>query len=163
ANAPEQHLLPINILLTDRLDDSDNFTKAFQITYTVGINKIQNLNSNGALTFKATFNFWWINPFLTWITDITENVTVNYNIDMANTVVWYPIMTLVNCEQPDCILVPDQQITINLASNGKSVIEFEAFQTATCELNMTLFPFDEQNCTIDYFLSTPDAKYYVEF
>ena len=66
--------------------------------------------------------------------------------------VWVPAFEVLNCDWDDCSLQPHNTTYMTLEYNGNIELIIQKLIQSKCHLNFTLFPFDQQNCSLIFAL-----------
>ncbi|XP_046581888.1 neuronal acetylcholine receptor subunit beta-4-like [Haliotis rubra] len=104
---------------------------------------ISNLNAaEQTFTFSAGFSTTWLDRNLAWNKTDYENIT---KVTISEKHVWTPVFAIPNALE-DVTMSSKQLPKINMY--GITTLQFlEGFKT-TCQIDITLYPFDQQRCSI---------------
>ena len=69
-------------------------------------------------------------------------------IDISPSKLWLPVYFIHNCPTTDCVIVIDNYTEIDIFNNGSISLPVMKVIRSTCHLNLNLFPFDQQTCSI---------------
>ncbi|XP_042361776.1 5-hydroxytryptamine receptor 3C-like [Plectropomus leopardus] len=105
----------------------------------------------------VTSHIWiqmrWTNEFLTW--NPSDFCGID-SLTVPRSWLWIPDVNIVeDASDTGSIL---NSPTISLSSSGSMLASARQRLTSTCQLNLKLFPFDKQNCTISFLSMNFDVK-----
>lgn len=137
-------------LMTSLLTGYDTFIRPFydrRINISVGffLFSIQDLDEkSGTLTSVGGPYFFWDDPRLTW--DPSDYEDLN-SLLLRTTQIWYPDLYLLN---PANKMEPigDSSFILRLTPNGTVWRYLSSIIKTSCDVDMTYFPFDTQECYI---------------
>ena len=116
--------------------------QGFEITYSVYLNELVKVNPGGALSLSVMATFSWVDQYRSWNYD---EIPVD-KIRIPSSEIWFPIFMLENCESDNCYLTPDNNTYSRINKNGRVHYTIMKLLEVNCNLNLTLFPFDQEHC-----------------
>lgn len=160
---PMQHLHACFIdVKYDRSSPPFELEAESNISYSFGLNEMLELTFDGTFVVRASFYFRWVDYRLWYNEEVNFNVSDARGRSLAGSngwrfpdhaelpanEIWVPSFYLENCVAADCAVRPSNETLAYVHSNGTVELHLEARLEASCELNMRLFPFDDQNCRL---------------
>ncbi|XP_035824047.1 acetylcholine receptor subunit alpha-like [Aplysia californica] len=89
-------------------------------------------------------NMAWVDPGLTWNAPLYGNITrIHFPADQ----IWHPNVLLGNPADNDHFSI-GSQITLHIGDQGNVSMSVPVFLKTTCHLDHTMYPFDDQVCSI---------------
>ncbi len=120
-----------------------------QMRYWFDFTSLVDLTPEGRMMVTAAIGFEWRDEHREWNTSEVPVDHINVHADE----VWHPWFFLANCESADCIIKPQNQTRVRIRYTGISRYQvFSRMITSSCDLDLTLFPFDQQTCDMNFIL-----------
>ena len=135
-----------------------------RFTIGFGLNQVLSLTFEGVLSSAVTLTLTWNERRLMW----NESSDIPHwkwpsHADISPSKLWLPVYFVHNCPTASCAISIDNYSEIDVSNNGSISQLVMTVIKSTCHLDLTLFPFDQQNCSIyiDFDNSIPFTFYTV--
>ena len=120
-----------------------------RFTIGFGLNQVFSLTFDEILSTAVTLTLTWNERRLMW----NESSDVPHwkwptKADISQSKLWLPVNFEHNCPTTTCAISIDNHSGIDLFNNGTINQLVMTVIESTCHLNLNLFPFDQQNCSI---------------
>ena len=122
-----------------------------KVSYIVSIFNLLELLSQGTLNVMADINFRWTDSYRKWN---TSQIPVE-KIQIPAKELWYPKFSLSNCKGDICVMRPDDDTLVTIASNGKVSMTVTRKLAANCDVTLKYFPVDKQCCLLSFHMYVP--------
>ena len=127
-----------------------------RINYSFGVCEVHELSFSGSLKVESSFYFTWHDHRRMYDENVSFDGDSGWrfpkHIEMPPDELWTPTFRLVNCESKDCFIDATNNSLAILHSNGTVELWLHKSLVATCQLILTNFPFDEQNCSLIFIM-----------
>lgn len=121
-----------------------------QLAITFGVNKVVKLDADGTLQVKSTMSLVWNDTNWAWITSTASGWALPDTILVPASDLWTPRFQLANCESESCVIVAPNKTRVIITSVGTVILILEPLLKASCEMDLSLFPFDNQTCKLEF-------------
>ena len=122
--------------------------KVVEIRYSFDVINIISLENDGTIVLVADFDFGWVDEFRKW--NSSELLGLE-SIYIPTQEIWTPEFVLSNCESDNCVYGANNQTRAKLFSDGvASLMLLRKKFVATCEIDLSTFPYDSQKCTLTF-------------
>ncbi|XP_074659528.1 neuronal acetylcholine receptor subunit alpha-10-like [Tubulanus polymorphus] len=159
ATADEHEYRLVQTLLRNydkRLRPSINYSLPLNVSYGVALSQIIDVDEkNQIITTNCWINQQWLDPKLTWSPDKYNGIK---DILIPYTDVWKPDIILYNNANTESMKsAVSTNMIVNYLGNVTwlSMVIFKS----SCSIDVRYFPFDEQNCTMDFASWTYDGEH----
>ena len=124
--------------------------QTMDMEYWYDLYQLIELDNAGRLTAIADLGISWYDFNRQW--DLQE-IPLEY-ITVPAQEVWFPDAKITNCIGGNCEFFAGYQTSITIYNYGYSFYYLERVEhQVACEMNLTYFPYDSQNCSIYFILS----------
>ena len=127
-----------------------------RISYAFGICEVHDLSFDGSLRFKASFYFEWPENRLRYKQEVSFAKGTGWHfphhLELPAKELWTPTFRLANCKMSECTIAPSNETIARLLWDGLAEFWLHTMLTATCEMELKNFPFDEQNCSLIFIM-----------
>lgn len=119
------------------------------LNFNFALNEALSLTFEGVLTSAVTFALQWTEPRLTWnVSSDFQHWNWPTKIDINPAKLWLPVYFIHNCPDTSCSVSIDKNTEIDIQNDGTISLLIMTVIDSTCHLNLDLFPFDEQTCSV---------------
>ena len=118
------------------------------IWYTFDFVNLISLANDGTIVMIADLELSWVDEFRKW--NSSELLGLE-SIYIPTQEIWTPEFVLSNCESDNCVYGANNQTRAKLFSDGvASLMLLRKKFVATCEIDLSTFPYDSQKCTLTF-------------